>query len=160
MNHPTLYSKRWLCTTWFTSCLRPLEGVLLGILGGGVLPGSPNPDLISDQKMSFPRPFSDKIPKIHTHFRTWPNLACSGISDNWGDSPVFSCFIFMFSLFQFSRPNYLGAWNRLGLIRQKLCHHYQKKYYPNAFRIRILISISLLFIWNCNDEHVHSCTLP
>ena len=26
---------------------------------------------------------------------------------------------------QFSRPNYLGAWNRLGLIRQKLCHYYQ-----------------------------------
>ena len=26
-------------------------GVLMGILGGGVLPGSPNPDLISDQKM-------------------------------------------------------------------------------------------------------------
>ena len=26
-------------------------GVLLGILGGGVLPGSSNPDPISDQKM-------------------------------------------------------------------------------------------------------------
>ena len=26
---------------------------LLGILGGGVPPGSPNPDPISDQKMSF-----------------------------------------------------------------------------------------------------------
>ena len=31
-------------------------GVLLGILGGGVLPGSPNPDPISDQKMSFSTP--------------------------------------------------------------------------------------------------------
>ena len=29
---------------------------LLGILGGGVLPGSPNPDPISDQKMSFSAP--------------------------------------------------------------------------------------------------------
>ena len=29
------------------------EGAFLGILGGGVPPGSPNPDLISDQKMSF-----------------------------------------------------------------------------------------------------------
>ena len=29
------------------------EGVLLGILGGGLLPGSPNPDPISDEKMSF-----------------------------------------------------------------------------------------------------------
>ena len=28
-------------------------GVLLGILGVGVLPGSPNPDPISDQKMLF-----------------------------------------------------------------------------------------------------------
>ena len=31
--------------------LRPGGGLLLGILGGGVLPGSPNPDPISDQKM-------------------------------------------------------------------------------------------------------------
>ena len=31
----------------------PPRGVLLGILGGGVPPGSPNPDPISDQKMSF-----------------------------------------------------------------------------------------------------------
>ena len=30
--------------------------VLLGILGGGVPPGSPNPDHISDQKMSFSTP--------------------------------------------------------------------------------------------------------
>ena len=28
-------------------------GVLLGILGGGVPPGSPNPDPISEQEMSF-----------------------------------------------------------------------------------------------------------
>ena len=30
--------------------------VLLGILGAGVPPGSPNPDPISDQKMSFSTP--------------------------------------------------------------------------------------------------------
>ena len=30
--------------------------VLLGILGGGVPPGSQNPDPISEQKMSFSRP--------------------------------------------------------------------------------------------------------
>ena len=30
----------------------PPGGVLLGIFGGGVPPGSPNPDPISDQKMS------------------------------------------------------------------------------------------------------------
>ena len=29
------------------------RGVLLGILGGDVPPGSPNPDPISDRKMSF-----------------------------------------------------------------------------------------------------------
>ena len=32
------------------------RGVLLGILGGGVPPGSPNPDPISNQIMSFPIP--------------------------------------------------------------------------------------------------------
>ena len=47
-------------------------GVLLGILGGGGLPGSPNPERISDQKCNFPHPFSDKTSKIHTHFQTWP----------------------------------------------------------------------------------------
>ena len=35
-------------------------GVLLGILGGGVQPCSPNPDPISDQKCHFPHPFSDQ----------------------------------------------------------------------------------------------------
>ena len=32
------------------------RGVPLGILGGGVTPGSPNPDRISDQKMQFSTP--------------------------------------------------------------------------------------------------------
>ena len=32
------------------------EGVLLGILGGGMPLGFPNPDPISDQKMSFSTP--------------------------------------------------------------------------------------------------------
>ena len=51
-------------------CTSPRRGVLLGILGGGVLPGSPNPDPTSNQKMFFsdpvfrpdlwnPYPFSD-----------------------------------------------------------------------------------------------------
>ena len=36
------------------------QGVLPGILGGSVPPGSPNPDPISDEKMSyFLHPFSD-----------------------------------------------------------------------------------------------------
>ena len=38
------------------------EGVLLGILGGGVLPGSLNPHSISDQKNVI----------FHTHFQNWP----------------------------------------------------------------------------------------
>ena len=37
------------------------RGVILGILGGGVPPGSPNPDPISDQKMSL---------IFQTHFQT------------------------------------------------------------------------------------------
>ena len=39
-----------------TSTKQSPRGVLLGILGGSVPPGSPNPDPISDQKMSFSVP--------------------------------------------------------------------------------------------------------
>ena len=136
----------------YTLLLIPEGGV--GTTGNswwGVVPGSPNPDLIADQKCHFPHPFSDQISKIHTHFRTWHNLACSRLSDSWGDSPVFSRFIFVFALSQFSGPNYLGAWNRLGLIRQKLCHHYQVRVETKKFSKCISnshISISFLFIWN------------
>ena len=38
------------------------RGVLLGILGGGVSPDSPNPDPISDKKNVI----------FHTRFQTWP----------------------------------------------------------------------------------------
>ena len=72
--------------------------------------------LFQTKKCHFPHSFSDQISKIHTHFRTWPNLAwtrpnlaCSRLSDSWGDSPVFYHFIFVFALSQFSGPNYLGA---------------------------------------------------
>ena len=41
-------------------------GVLLEILGGGVPPGSPNPDPISDQKISFSTPFLDLAFKIYS----------------------------------------------------------------------------------------------
>ena len=150
--------------TWFTPCSWPLEaGVLLGILGGGMPPGSPNPELkFQTKKCHFPHLFSDQISKIHTHFRTWPNLACSRLSDSWGDSPVFSRFIFVFSLSQFSGPNYLRALNRLGLIRQKFCHHYQVRAETKKFSKCISnshISISFLFIWNWNDKYIHSCKL-
>ena len=35
-------------------------GVLLGILGGGVPPISPNPDTIQTKKCNFPHPFVDQ----------------------------------------------------------------------------------------------------
>ena len=119
--------------------------------------------LFQTKKCHFPHSFSDQISKIHTHFRTWPNLACSRLSDSWGDSPVFSRFIFVFSLSQFSGPNYLRALNRLGLIRQKFCHHYQVRAETKKFSKCISnshICISFLFIWNWNDKYFHSCTLP
>ena len=108
--------------------------------------------LLQTKKCHFPHPFSDQISKINTHSRTWPNLACSRLSDSCGDSPVFSRFMFVFALSQFSGPSNLGAWNRLGLIRQKICHHYQvraeTKNYPNAFRIRTFLFRSYSMIWN------------
>ena len=71
----------------------------------------------------------------------------------WGrDSPVSSCFIFMFALSQFSRPNYLGAWNRLGLIRQKSCHQLSDQSVnenmnsSNAFRIHALLYFVLIHL--------------
>ena len=135
----------------YTLLLIPEEGVLLGILGGGWCPVLRILTLLQTKTCYFPHPFSVQISKIHTHFRTWPNLACSRLSDSWGDSPVFSRFIFVFALSQFSGPSYLGAWNRLGIIRQKLCHHYQVRAETKKFSKCISnshISISFLFIWN------------
>ena len=48
-------------------------GVLLRIIGGGVPPGSPNPDPISDQNMSFSKPVFRPhavTSKIHARFQT------------------------------------------------------------------------------------------
>ena len=42
------------CTS--VNCWRGGGGVILGILGEGVPPGSPYPDPVSDQKMSFSKP--------------------------------------------------------------------------------------------------------
>ena len=45
----------------------------VAIFGGGVPPGSPNPDPISDKKKChFSHPFSDLASKIHTHSQTQP----------------------------------------------------------------------------------------
>ena len=47
---------RGLRGAYVTGQLYP-RGILLGILGGGVIPpGSPNPESVSDQKMSFSTP--------------------------------------------------------------------------------------------------------
>ena len=51
---------------------RTTPGILLGILGRRVSPGSPNLDPYSDQKCHFPHPFSDQISKIYACFQTWP----------------------------------------------------------------------------------------
>ena len=98
------------------------------------------------KKCHFPHPFSDQISKIHTNFQTWSILARSRLSYSGGGSPVSSRLIFVFALSQFSGPSYLGAWNRLGLIRQKLSHHYQiraqKKNSSNVFLIRPFLFLS------------------
>ena len=47
-------------------------GVLLGILGGGVAPGSPSLTRFQTKKCNFPHPFSDQTFKIHTRFQIWP----------------------------------------------------------------------------------------
>ena len=127
-------------------------------------PGSPNPDPISEKKMSFSTPVFSPISKIHSNFQTWSILACSRLSYSGGGSPVSSRFIFVFALSQFSGPNYLGAWNRLGLIRQKLCHHYQiraqKKNSSNAFLIRVFLFLSYSFGIEKINSFIHLCTLP
>ena len=49
------------------------EGVLLGILGGGLLPGVLEIlTRFQTKKCNFLHPFSDKTSKIHTRLQTWP----------------------------------------------------------------------------------------
>ena len=150
--------------TWFTPCSWSPEGGTAGNSWWGC------GDRFSES-WPYCRP---KNVIFHTRFQTrslksMPIFGPGLISPvpvsqiGWGDSPVFSRFIFVFSLSQFSGPNYLRAWNRLGLIRQKLCHHYQVKVETKKFSNCISnshISISFLFIWNWNVKYVHSCTLP
>ena len=62
----------------YTLLLAP-EGVLLGILGGVVPPGHQILTLFQTKKGHFPHSFSSQISKIHTHFQTWPNIACSSL---------------------------------------------------------------------------------
>ena len=68
------------CGNWRTTNLYNVlnprgggEGVFLGILGGGVTTGSPNPDPIYFRpKCNFPHPFSDQTSNTHTRSQTWP----------------------------------------------------------------------------------------
>ena len=124
--------------TWFTPCSWPPGGgysweILVGVW----------------------RPVLQILTSFRTikcHFRH-PFLGKSG------RLPVFSRFIFVFALSQFSGPTYLGAWNRLGLIRQKLCHHYQiraqTKNSPNAFRIRTFLFRSYSFGIETINTSIH-----
>ena len=67
-------------------------GVLLAILGGGVPPGSPNPDLISDQKISFSRLFLDLAFKIYSCDlvgRSTRRSLCSGCELEKNDIPEY-----------------------------------------------------------------------
>ena len=77
-------------------------GVLLGNLGGIVLACSRLSDSGEDAKVKGKR-------KVGGAKKGKPLL-----------SPVSSRFTFVFTLSQFSGPNYLGTWNRLGLCRPVL----------------------------------------
>ena len=111
------------------------------------------------KKCHFPHPFSDQISRIQTNFQTWSILACCRLSDSGGGSPVSPRFIFVFALSQFSGPNYLGAWNRLGPIRQKLCHHYQirgkQKHSSKAVLIRVFLFLSYSFGIETINSFIH-----
>ena len=116
-----------------------------------MVPGSPNPDLIADQKMSFSTPIfrpdlrSLKSIPIFGPGLIWPVPGSQILGETQFSPVLFSCFGFPNS----AGPNYPGGWNRLGLIRQKLCHHYQVRAETKTFSKCISnthISILFLFI--------------
>ena len=103
--------------TWFAPCSWPLEGGHFWEFLVWV--GCPIVQILTFFKLKnviFHTGFQIRSLEFHTHFYTWSNLASSRLSDS-GASVSFR-FIFVFVLSQFSGPNYLEAWNRLGLIRQ------------------------------------------
>ena len=161
MNHPTFYSKRWL---WWHDLhpapdprfseswpyFRPKNVIFHTRLQNRSLKSIPtfvasHADVLRG---------SSHVPAPQTGTRDEPlrTSAWEASPDSWGDSPVFSRVIFVFTfLIQWTQLNYLGAWNRLSLIRQKLCHHYQVKAKTKKISRCISnshISISSLFIWN------------
>ena len=77
--------KRSTSNLWFCkNSIKPPRGggrgrVFLGILGGGVPPGSPNPDPISDQHMSFSTPVFRPgacFSKVPVTFRARKGVLC------------------------------------------------------------------------------------
>ena len=146
--------------TWFTPCSWPPEG---GTPGNSRWRCAARfskswPDF-RPRKCHFPHPFSVQISKIHTNFQTWSISACSRLSDSGEGSPSSSRFIFVFALSQFSGPKYLGAWNSLRLIRQKLCHHYQiraqTKNSSHAFLICVFLFLSYSFGIETINSFIH-----
>ena len=111
-------------------------------------PGSPNLDPISNQKVLFCTLVFR--PDLHTHLKIWPNLGCTRLSDSGGNFPVSSRFFFL--LF-FSCSRFLNSADptisepgtgRLGLIRQKLCHHnYIRILFEFAYFYFVLIHLEL-----------------
>ena len=76
------------------------RGVLLGILGGDVSPGSPNPDPISDQKMSFSTPvFRNRPLKFIPVFR--PGLKLLKLERKQNSSNAFRIRKFLFRSYSF-----------------------------------------------------------
>ena len=59
------------------------QGVLLGILGGSVLPGPANPDPFQTKECHFQHPFSDLASKFHTRFQTQGPLDSKVRIINW-----------------------------------------------------------------------------
>ena len=133
-DHLTLYSKRWYDydDMIYILLLTPGGGSSWEFLVGAAWFSKSWPYL-RPKNVIFHTRFQTRSVKSTPTFR--PGLpGSSRLSDSEGKLPVP----------QFSgRPNYLGAWNRLALIRQKLCYRYQirvqTKNSSNAFRIRIYL---------------------
>ena len=66
----------------YTLLLTPGGGYYWEFLVGVCRPVLRILSLFQTKKCHFLHPFSDQISKIHTRFRTWPNLARSRLSDS------------------------------------------------------------------------------
>ena len=71
-------------------------------------------------------------------------------------SPVSSRFIFVFALSQFSRPDYLRAWNRLHCTMKGKVDGLWNKIFMGIFRSTL--HVFFLFLWPLWLNHTHSKT--